>query len=81
MPGIPRQLSFHMESVTSLYSNGIEGLITRTREAYDADARLFMQTMNGRNEILTQLDDYETGLFIGYSMVFFELLNALVFFL
>lgn len=62
IPGIPRQFSFLMESATSLYSNGIEGLITRTREAYDIDARLFKQTMNGNNELITVLDDYHTGI-------------------
>lgn len=62
LPGIPRQFSFLMETTNSFNLNGIEGLITKTREAYDTDARLFKQTLNGNNDRITLLDDYYTGI-------------------
>lgn len=61
LPPIPRQFSFLMETVNSL-TNGIEGFITRTREAYDIDAGLFKQTANTNNGLITQLDDFQTGI-------------------
>ena len=51
-----------MESASSGLSDGVEGLIARTIEEYDVDARLFRQKLNANNGILTQLDDFVTGL-------------------
>ncbi len=51
-----------MESASSGPTEGEKGMITRTIEEYDVDARLFRQKLNANNGILTQLDDFVTGL-------------------
>lgn len=55
-------MAFYLEGALSATTNGLDGILTKTKEFYDFDAKLFKMNFFKDQRPITEVHDFRTGL-------------------
>ncbi len=61
-PQLPTEMAFYLEGAISGTDKGMSGNLTKTKEYYDFDAKLFKLETFINDTLITKLNDFATGL-------------------